>query len=147
MVKRQNVVSSRHRDANSFSPTSRSVRVGELAGPRAPCSRLAEANATGTPAIRPLFLEFPNDAAAIAALGEKADSVLMFGPDYLISPVTEYGATSWPVYLPKLETTGARWVHHYTNTSYVGGKSYTIDVSDLDTFPFFKRTNSTYATV
>jgi alpha-glucosidase (family GH31 glycosyl hydrolase) len=85
----------------------------------------------------------------------------MLGPDYLFSPVTEYNATSWQVYLPKLgpsDTQGfgqesnadvsvveATWVHHYTNTSYRGGQVHTIDVSDLDTFPLFKRTDSHYA--
>ena len=116
---------------------------------------MAEANRTGVPALRPLFLEFPNDAASIAAQGENVSGTLMLGPDYLFSPVTEYNATSWQVYLPKLDAKApegsalgveeAAWIHHYTNTSYRGGKVYTIDVSDLDTFPLFKRTDSQYA--
>jgi alpha-glucosidase (family GH31 glycosyl hydrolase) len=56
-------------------------------------------------ALRPLFLEFPNDFAGIAAQGEMIDGTLMFGPDFLLSPITEYNATSWDVYLPKLPGT------------------------------------------
>lgn len=79
----------------------------------------------------------------------------MLGPDYLFSPVTTYNATVWQVYLPKIESNAvgqsggvaAAWVHHYTNKTYAGGAVHTIDVSDLDTFPLFKRTNPKYATV
>ena len=112
---------------------------------------MAEANETGVPAVRPLFLEFPNDAAGIAAQGDSVDSAMMFGPDFLISPVTKYNVTSWDVYLPKLSSLSGgvqpHWVHHYTNKTFDGGKVYTIDVSDLDTFPFFKRTDPKYATI
>ena len=84
----------------------------------------------------------------------------MLGPDYLFSPVTTYNATSWQVYLPAIGDgssesnaagqsggVAATWVHHYTNKTYAGGAVHTIDVSDLDTFPLFKRTNPKYATV
>ena len=77
--------------------------------------------------------------------------MLLRRPDYLFSPVTEYNASSWEVYLPKFTSVdGAehgKWVHHYTNQSYTGGQSVTIDVRDLDTFPLFRRTPSKYATV
>ena len=105
---------------------------------------MAEANETGVPALRPLFLEFPNDSAGIAAQGDKIDGTLMFGPDFLLSPITEYNATRWEVYLPKLPGT-AHWTNHYSNASFVGGKSYSIDVSDLDTFPLFRRSDPKYA--
>jgi len=108
---------------------------------------MAEANETGVPAVRPLFLEFPNDAERIAAQGDQIDAAFMFGPDYLISPVTKYNAASWKVYLPKLDNASAQWVHHYTNKTFIPGQVYNIDVSDLDTFPFFKRTDPKYATV
>lgn len=110
---------------------------------------MAEANQTGVPALRPLFLEFPADPGIIAQ-GDLVDGTLMLGPDYLFSPVTTYNATSWQVYLPKLEGSDAgseAWVHHYTNKTYSGGAVVTIDVSDLDTFPLFKRSNPKYGTV
>lgn len=75
----------------------------------------------------------------------------MLGPDYLFSPVTAYNATIWNVYLPSFEivgnATGGSWVHHYTNRTYGGGQVVAVDVSDLDTFPLFKRHPSVYATV
>jgi alpha-D-xyloside xylohydrolase len=107
---------------------------------------MKEANQTGTPALRPLFLEFPDDPM-LWSLGDKIDGTLMFGPDYLISPVTTFNASSWEVYLPVLPSTGARWVHHYTSKAYTGGQSVQIDVSNLDTFPLFKRSDARYATV
>ena len=41
---------------------------------------MLEANKTGVPALRPLFLEFPGDAEGIAAQGAKVDGTLMLGP-------------------------------------------------------------------
>ena len=56
-----------------------------------------------------------------------AGGALLFGPDYLLSPVTEFNATEWPVYLPALPSSEARWVHHYSNTSYRGGATVRIE--------------------
>lgn len=47
---------------------------------------MKEANETGVPALRPLFLEFPHDAAGIAAQKEKVDGTLMFGYAHEQSP-------------------------------------------------------------
>ena len=54
-----------------------------------------QAEATGLPMIRAMFLEFPQDPAA----WELADQY-MFGEEYLVAPVTEYGARERSVYLP-----------------------------------------------
>ena len=51
---------------------------------------------TGIPMMRALFLEFPNDEKALEIKDQ-----YMFGPDYLVAPVTEYGARQRDVYLPK----------------------------------------------
>ena len=45
----------------------------------------------------------------------------MFGPAFLVAPVTEQGATSRKVYLPA----GADWYDYWTNQRYAGGQ--TID--------------------
>jgi len=65
---------------------------------------MVAANATGVPALRPMWLEHPQDSAVWWAEGQAAtdDAELwagqfMLGPDYLVSPVTQYGATAWPV--------------------------------------------------
>lgn len=96
------------------------------------------ANATGVPALRSLFLEFPHDALLAKQAPQVTEGQFMFGPDYLVAPVTAFNASSWPCYLPTLPDSSARWVHHYTNTSYKGGQLVSIDVSNLDTFPLFR---------
>ena len=55
-----------------------------------------EAQTCGLPMIRAMFLEFPNDKNA----WELSDQY-MFGSDYLVAPVTEYGARERSVYLPE----------------------------------------------
>ena len=55
-----------------------------------------EAQTKGLPMIRAMFLEFPNDAKA----WEVSDQY-MFGSNYLVAPVTEYGVRERNVYLPK----------------------------------------------
>jgi alpha-D-xyloside xylohydrolase len=44
------------------------------------------ASATGAPPMRPLFYDFPKDAAAW-----HVDDQYMFGPKYLVAPVTQLG--------------------------------------------------------
>ncbi|MBR2461048.1 MAG: hypothetical protein IKB34_07455 [Clostridia bacterium] len=50
----------------------------------------------GLPMIRAMFLEFPDDEQA----WELRDQY-MFGTEYLVAPITEYGARERSVYLPK----------------------------------------------
>ena len=45
--------------------------------------------------MRALFMDFPNDPK-VADLGDE----YMFGPAFLVAPVTDQGATSRAVYLP-----------------------------------------------
>ena len=61
---------------------------------------------TGAPYMRALFMDFPNDPM-VASLGDE----YMFGPAFLVAPVTEQGATSRMVYLPA----GADWYNYWTN--------------------------------
>ena len=55
-----------------------------------------EAQEHGLPMIRSMFLQFPCDPMA----WEVSDQY-MFGTDYLVAPVTEYGARERRVYLPQ----------------------------------------------
>ncbi len=55
-----------------------------------------ECRINGKPMMRALFIEFPEDEKA----WELSDEY-MFGNDYLVAPVTEYGAREREVYLPK----------------------------------------------
>ena len=51
---------------------------------------------TGLPLIRAMFIEYPDDPVCWTIPDE-----YMFGPDYLVAPVTEYKARSRKVYLPQ----------------------------------------------
>jgi len=50
---------------------------------------------SGAPYMRALFMDFPDDPK-VAGLGDE----YMFGPAFLVAPVTEQGTTSRTVYLP-----------------------------------------------
>ena len=54
-----------------------------------------EAVKTGLPVMRAMYLEFPSDPVCWT-LGDQ----YMFGRDYLVAPVTDYGARERKVYLP-----------------------------------------------
>lgn len=91
------------------------------------CMRQASGN--GSPVMRPLFYDFPEDAAS----WEVEDSY-MFGPDLLVSPVMEAGVDSRTVYLPK----GAQWTDAYTHKMYEGGQTVTVP-APIDVIPVMIR--------
>jgi len=71
-----------------------------------------------------------------------SEGSFMLGADWLVSPVTAYGATSWTVYLPLLPS-GETWVYHFNaSVSFPGGDNVTI-ATPLDEFPLFLRSNVT----
>lgn len=87
---------------------------------------------TGSPFMRALFMDFPNDPK-VADLRDE----YMFGPAFLVAPVIEQGETSRTVYLPA----GADWYNYWTNERLHGGQ--TIQVSaPIDTLPLFIRAGS-----
>jgi alpha-D-xyloside xylohydrolase len=87
---------------------------------------------SGAPYMRALFMDFPDDPK-VADIGDE----YMFGPAFLVAPVTEQGATSRSVYLPA----GADWYNYWTNQRIRGGQ--TIEVSaPIDTLPLFVRAGS-----
>ena len=59
----------------------------------------------------------------------------MFGPDYLVCPITEAGVTSWRVYLPK---NPGGWEEFRSGSRYLGGQ-YIDCPADLEFIPVFKR--------
>ena len=61
----------------------------------------------------------------------------MFGPAFLVAPVTEQGATSRKVYLPA----GADWYNYWTNERVKGGQTITV-AAPIDTMPLFVRAGS-----
>jgi alpha-D-xyloside xylohydrolase len=90
---------------------------------------MAEAHHDGQPVMRGLFHEFPDDPAA----WDVTDQFLL-GPDLLVAPVLEAGATSRAVYLPA----GARWRSLTTGVVHPGGGRVTAD-APLDVVPVFAR--------
>ena len=80
--------------------------------------------------MRPLVFDFASDEEAL-----KQDIEYMFGPDYLVCPVTESGVTSWKVYLPKNE---GGWEDFRDGTVYAGGQYVNVPV-DMEFIPVFIR--------
>jgi alpha-D-xyloside xylohydrolase len=87
---------------------------------------------SGAPFMRALFMDFPNDPR-VATIGDQ----YMFGPAFLVAPVTEQGATSRAVYLPA----GADWYDYWTNRRYAGGQTVTV-AAPIDQIPLFVRAGS-----
>lgn len=88
---------------------------------------MKEAHEKGSPIMRALFYEFPEDSQS----WEIQDSFL-FGPDILVAPVCREGARSRRVYLPS----GVFWTHAGTGQVYQGGAFYEVE-APLDTLPVF----------
>ena len=61
----------------------------------------------------------------------------MFGPAFLVAPVSEQGATSRKVYLPA----GSDWYNYWTNERIKGGQTITA-AAPIDTLPLFVRAGS-----
>jgi len=94
--------------------------------------QMAQIARSGSPFMRPIWFEFPDDAKAMTA--EVEDTQFMMGDTYLVAPVTKLAAREREVYFPS----GARWRHHFTGVEYKGGQT-TIVPAPLDTPPFFVR--------
>ena len=83
--------------------------------------------------MRPLVFDFADDEMALRQSCE-----YMFGPELLISPVTEPGVTEWKTYLPKQK---GGWTDIRTGEHYDGGQYVTTPV-DKAHIPVFKRTTN-----
>jgi alpha-glucosidase/alpha-D-xyloside xylohydrolase len=87
---------------------------------------------TGAPFMRALFMDFPGDPKVTDIPDE-----YMFGPAFLVAPVTEQGATQRQVYLPA----GCDWYNYWTNERIKGGQIITA-AAPIDTLPLFVRAGS-----
>ncbi|MFN0072990.1 MAG: glycoside hydrolase family 31 protein [Chloroflexota bacterium] len=76
----------------------------------------AEAHRTGLPLMRFLPLEAPDDPRAW-----QEEQSYFFGRDLLVAPVTQPGATTRSVYLPR-----GQWVDFWTNQTYEGGREIVV---------------------
>ncbi len=87
-----------------------------------------EAHDTGMPIMRALWLHYPDDAAAVGRSDE-----YLWGRDFLVAPVTEKGASSRKLYLPR-----GTWYDFWTENKLEGGAEVDRQV-DLATLPLFVR--------
>ncbi len=91
--------------------------------------RMEEAHTKGTPVMRPMFYDFPEDAACW-----EIEIQYMYGPDILVAPVMEEKEETKEVYLPA----GAVWTNVWTKEPCEGGQTVTVKTS-IDQIPLFTR--------
>jgi alpha-glucosidase len=94
-----------------------------------------EAQATGLPAQRALFLHYPDDRETFTIQDQ-----YLYGADLVVAPVIEEGAVSRDVYLPG----GSEWVHVWSGERFSSGHHH-ID-APIGSPPVFWREGSDYAT-
>lgn len=94
-----------------------------------------EAARTGLPLQRPLFLHFEDDPATYAE-----QTAYLLGPDLLVAPVLEAGASRRAAYLPA----GAAWTHLWSGARFDGGRSVEVQ-APLGQPPVFLREGSAWA--
>ncbi len=87
------------------------------------------ASENGTPVMRPLFFDFPEDETCYTI-----EDQYMFGPDILVAPVLEAKASSRKIYLP----TGSVWKDALTGKTHKGGQTLDYKVS-IENIPIFTR--------
>jgi alpha-D-xyloside xylohydrolase len=83
----------------------------------------------GTPPMRPVFFDFPDDAHAAAV-----DDQFLFGRDLLVAPVLFHRAKKRNVYLPA----GANWVDAWTGQQLKGGQTLEA-AAPLERIPLYLR--------
>jgi alpha-D-xyloside xylohydrolase len=94
--------------------------------------QMKAAHEKGTPVIRPLFYDFPEDPAAW-----ETEDQFMFGPNYLVAPVLYEGRRERELCLPK----GVTWTNAWTGEAAEGGRPITA-AAPLDRIPVFTRDGS-----
>ena len=85
-----------------------------------------QADQTGIPIMRPLWLADPGDPTAAAQ-----DEEYMLGPDILVAPVVTQGATSRSVYFPQ-----RCWLNPNTGQTYQGPLTETVP-APLSALPYY----------
>jgi alpha-glucosidase (family GH31 glycosyl hydrolase) len=88
----------------------------------------ATAVATDRPLMRPLYFEWPSDAAVWSA-----PVSWLLGDDLLVAPVLSPGVTELPVYLPQGD-----WFDAWTGAPIAGGGTVTVS-TPFDRIPVFTR--------
>ena len=89
-------------------------------------SLMEAAHEKGTPVMRPLFYDFPEDKKAW-----EVEDEYMFGPDVLVAPVLYEGIREREVYLPE-----GNWRNINDGREYAGGQTITA-AAPYDAIPVF----------
>lgn len=95
--------------------------------------QMKKAHEKGTPVMRPLFYDYPEDARA----WEQEDEYLL-GPDILAAPVTEENKRERKVYLPAGE-----WCDLHTGEVLEGGQTITVR-AELGRMPVYIKQRELY---
>ena len=89
---------------------------------------LKKASEDGTPIMRPLFYDYPDEA------NYEIFDQYMFGPDLMVCPVYELNRRERKVYLPK----GTEWIDSQNGQIYEGGQWIQV-LAPLESIPIFIR--------
>ncbi|MDO5736823.1 MAG: glycoside hydrolase family 31 protein, partial [Propionibacteriaceae bacterium] len=90
------------------------------------------AHATGTPVMRSLAMEYPDDLGAYSV---EANNEFLLGTDYLVAPVYTKTEVRDGIYLPA----GDKWVDWWTGRVHDGGQVLNGHPAPLDKLPIFVR--------
>ena len=90
---------------------------------------MKEAHEKGTPVMRTMFYEFPDDEKCWTV-----EDQYMYGDRYLVAPVLYQGAKKRNVYLPE----GYKWKDTDNGSVYAGGQTIEVQLS-LESMPVFER--------
>jgi alpha-D-xyloside xylohydrolase len=93
---------------------------------------MMEAHKKGTPPMRPVFYDFPQDQTAWTI-----EDQFMFGPSLLVAPILHENRRERLVYLPL----GSNWYEVFTGQLHNGGE-WALCNSPIDVIPLFLREGS-----
>ncbi|MRH44197.1 DUF4968 domain-containing protein [Aquibacillus halophilus] len=94
-------------------------------------SLFQSASTSGAPVMRPLLMEYPNDAKTY-----NLNDQFMIGDNVIVAPVMSPGITDRAVYLPSGD-----WVDYVSGEAYSGNKVHLIH-AELDQLPIFIKQGS-----
>ena len=91
-----------------------------------------ENNQNGTPLMRPLFFEEPNNANLLTVC-----ETYFWGNDFLVAPITQAGLKTKTIYFPK----NNNWFDFYSDKKHLAGTTENIKISE-ENIPVFVRGGS-----
>ena len=89
---------------------------------------MQEAHEKGTPIMRPMFYDFPDDKKAW-----EIEDQYMFGPNLLVAPILYENQRERTLYLPE-----GTWRNINDNKEYAGNQMITV-AAPLDQLPVFAK--------